>query len=81
MQTLIANLRGAYTEKLTRASWTDRATTFNPIYGYLELCTPVVLREKIKSAIVKAEAGATNVDSHGRTAAGDDPVEPDCTAA
>jgi hypothetical protein len=65
VQTLVAKLRVAYTSKLTRASWTDRATSFNLIYGYLELCTPAVLREKIKSAIVKAQPEATGVDSMG----------------
>jgi hypothetical protein len=65
VQALIANLRGAYTDKLTDASWHDRPTTFNTIYGYLELCTPVVLREKIKIAVATAQAQASDVDKQG----------------
>jgi len=65
VQALIANLRGAYTDKLTDASWQDRPTTFNTIYGYLELCTPAVLREKIKSAVANVQPGATDVDRMG----------------
>ena len=65
VQTLIAKLRGAYTEKLQPSAWKDRATSFNLIYGYLELCTPAVLREKIKSAVVKAKADATAPDPMG----------------
>jgi hypothetical protein len=65
VQALVASLRAAYTEKLTPSSWKNRATSFNLIYGYLELCTPVVLREKIKSAVATAQPVASNVDSMG----------------
>jgi hypothetical protein len=65
IQALVEKLRGAYREQLTDASWKDRATTFNTIYGYLELCTPVVLREKIKTAVVSVQVDATKVDRRG----------------
>jgi hypothetical protein len=67
VQAMIGNLRAAYTAQLTDDSWRDRATTFNTIYGYLELCTPVVLREKIKVAVATVPAQATKGDSQGGT--------------
>lgn len=65
VQALVERLRAAYADKLTTDSWKDRPTTFNTIYGYLELCTPIVLREKIKTAISTVQANATSVDSRG----------------
>lgn len=65
VEALVERLRAAYADKLTADSWKDRPTTFNTIYGYLELCTPVVLREKIKTAISTVQANATTVDSRG----------------
>lgn len=67
VQAMITNLRAAYTSQLTDDSWKDRATTFNTIYGYLELCTPVVLREKIKVAVATVPAQATKGDNQGGT--------------
>jgi len=62
---LVQKLRAAYLDKVTADSWKDRPTAFNTIYGYLEICTPAALREKIKAAISTAQAEATNVDARG----------------
>ena len=62
---LVQKLRAAYLDKVTADSWKDRPTTFNTIYGYLEICTPAALREKIKTAVTTAQAEATNVDGRG----------------
>jgi len=67
VQAMIGNLRSAYTGQLNNDSWKDRATTFNTIYGYLELCTPIVLREKIKIAVATMPAQATKGDDQGGT--------------
>jgi hypothetical protein len=67
VQAMITNLRAAYTGQLNNDSWKDRATTFNTIYGYLELCTPIVLREKIKVAVATMPAQATKGNDQGGT--------------
>ncbi|MBS0524995.1 MAG: hypothetical protein JSS04_15315 [Proteobacteria bacterium] len=62
---LITNLRAAYIQGLNQSSWQDRASAFATIYGYLELCTPVVLREKIKTAVTVATPAATDASPLG----------------
>jgi hypothetical protein len=62
---LITNIRGAYVQGLNPSSWQDRASSFATIYGYLELCTPLVLREKIKTAVSVATPDASDATGVG----------------
>jgi hypothetical protein len=56
---MVETTRATYEAQLKPANWTDRATAFRTIRGYVELCLPSVIDSQVASAIERAPASAT----------------------